>query len=1162
MPADYRDVRVKLPGRLMTSQEVLREVHAQTGVTCHAYPTGALVRQIDATPFGGEATVMDVLRKLSPLVHENGSFLLAARPEDSPKDIAARIPAAAGTLRLEAELSDARLKELSGRLASGEAADRRLAAYELGNTKSTRAIAPLMAALGDKDESVRFGVLRALDRLERDYPAHHPPGRVSIFALAKDLPTEGLVAALKSASDTSTNEWIWAAGLIGRAGRPESARPELEKGLTNGYARTRETARWALARLDEAAGKATACHNVPGPGTPYAGEEPAALVRALAGAAAPEVRADLLLRLGRAGGKPAWDVLLAELNSQEPVARRAAIRALSRCPDPRAVGALMKILVGPEPAEPETGKEKGTPASASSLTAEYRNLAAMSLGMIGSDAVVAELAVYLKDNQKPISAAALALSWTEHPASEAPLVAGIKVPDNDEHGQANCVLRAYAYTGLARLGTPAAVDAIMTKFNEYDNAARYAGHAAVRLAGRSPAAGAHLTEIVRKGRSWIAAHGLEESEDPRAVDALLEVLPAAEGERLHFGLQALGRSGDPRAVPTLLALLDHRQPWVRYEALRALRWRWYWPRPEVREALGKHPVFRAFVTPPPALAEQPENTWVCRLWPVDFDDERAVNTTYEAGMAFDESRGVAVKTNGHGQRCDVPQLGETWLYDPAANSWRESSSPVVPFGMCGTWNVAYYRAERKVVAMEAEGGHHGWQWERGRALRGSAPWVYDAARDRWTAMQPLHALGGPGLRGFGPLVWTDGPGRVFLHGGVWGGNTPKEVAGRSWLYDLHANTWTMLPESKESPGNRTGHGMCYLPGVDRVLLAPGDKETKTWLCDPRTGQWKDAGASGKPPKLGLPLVCDPVTGTALAFHAAADGTTIWQYDPAANSWAKLDSPVDLSPHQDSVDVCYDPKHNVFIMDGGHVNWNTDHIAVREVWTYRFRNRPKDAPVPETPRPPVRPEPPLPEDVVVSVLADRTVEVRWAKPPAADVVGCHVYAAAVEAGERMHHKEVFRKLGPVERLTDQPVTGSEFVDVRKLAKAAGLFNHEIRAYHVRAVNKAGVESGPSATVLTLASSVPRAAAVERPDGSTRVTWTLPPERDLRGYAVYRMDEFRTTLPVRLNPLPIRGTEFVDWPETPRAERRRYYVVAVDALGQEGIPSTGAWSFGRP
>jgi len=1131
------DAKIKLPQRLMTAAEVLREVRAQAGIE-YACPAGALVRQIDATPLAGEAAVSDVARKLAPRVAWQANVLL-----------------------LEAELPDARLKELTDRLASAKADDRRVAAYQLGNTKSSRAIAPLLAALGDQDESVRHHALRSLDRLERDYQSYHPAGRVSIFRLVPGLPVEKLVAVLKSAPDAATGEWLWAAGLIGRLGAPQSARAELERGLAHGYARTRETARWALDRLAEAGAKRKAPPE-PASSGDHAGA--AELLRAFAREPDAEVRAELLLRLGRKGGREAWDLLLKQVEAEDPVIRRAAIRALGRCPEARAVGPLVQILTGPD-LEPKSGApdpEKGTPPSASSLTAEYRNLAAMSLGLIGSDQVISELSGYLAKAPKPISSVALALSWTESPAAERPLLDCLKIKDTDEHGQTHCVLRSYAYAGLARLGTAAAVTGILSKYDEYDNTARYCGHAAVRLAGHAQPAVDRFIELVGGGKGRIAPHGLEEAEDPRAVDALLAALPAAGGDRLNFALQALGRIGDPRAVPALLELLDGREPWVRYEALRALRWRWYWYRPEVQAALKRHPVFKAFVTAPPGPAEQPENTWVCRLWPLDFDDYRAANTTYEAGMVFDESAGRAVKTNGHGQRCDVPQLGETWLYDPAAGAWRQSGAPVVPYGMCGTWGVAYDRANRRVVALEAEGGHHGWQWERGRALRGSTPWVYDGARDRWTPMGPLHALAGPGLRGFAPLVYMDRSGLVFVHGGAWGGNTARELADRSWTYDAYANAWTMLPPSKEAPGNRNHQAMCYLPTLDKVLLGPGDKDKRTWLFDVKTAAWADAGARGGPPALRLPLVWDPVSRTALAFLAEADGTILWQYDPAANAWAKVDSPVDLSPHHGSVDVCYDPQDNLFIMDGGHVNWNTDHIAVREVWTYRFKNRPAGEAPPGRPEPRVRAEPPLPADVVVSVLADRSVQVRWAKSEAAEVVGYHVYGATVETGPRLHHREVFRKLGAVERLTGDPAAGTELVDGRKLAQAAGLFNHELRAYWVKAVNRAGVESGPSATVLTLASSVPRAAAVEQPDGSTLVTWEPSPEKDLRGYAVYRMDEFRTTLAVRLNPVPVKGTSWLDWPEAPRAERRRYYVVAVDALNQEGLPSTGAWAFGRP
>ncbi len=68
--------------------------------------------------------------------------------------------------------------------------------------------------------------------------------------------------------------------------------------------------------------------------------------------------------------------------------------------------------------------------------------------------------------------------------------------------------------------------------------------------------------------------------------------------------------------------------------------------------------------------------------------------------------------------------------------------------------------------------------------------------------------------------------------------------------------------------------------------------------------------------------------------------------------------------------------------------------------------------------------------------------------------------------------------------------------------------------------------------------------------------------MRGYRVYRMDVARGSNATLLTPSPVVGNAWIDRPDAPRSERRRYYVVAVDALGQEGLPSTGAWAFGRP
>jgi HEAT repeat protein len=1132
------ETKIKLPQRLMTAEELLREIHAQTGLY-YAYPTGALARQIDTSPFNGEASVKALVGRLGTKAMCLGGNL---------------------TNLLLFGADDLAEKEIIN-FHSPNVDSRRAAVYEMGNAKSSIAGLLLKKGLDDKDESVRYHALRSFVRLERDYESYRPEGRVSEFLLVDPPMGDRLVEILKAAPDRSCNEWIWAAKLLGQSAFPLdlSARAELEKGLKHDYIGTRRAAENALTGFGQFVNKPL---RPTGPSTSQPDFSPAKLLKQFTAETDVEKRAELLLALGQLGGRDVWDLLLKQLDVPDPVIRKAAIRALARCPDPRAIAPLMAILTGDESAvlaRPVVTTQPSDPL-VSSLIVEYRNLAAMSLGRIGGPEVIKQLGDYVAKAPKPISVAALALSWTEDPAAESALLNCMK-PDADQTKPVNDSLRCYADIGLARIGLPAAVDAIMKLDDAYDNVERYMGHSAVRLAGAwSPAAVEHLIDIVRKGKGKIAPHGLEMAEDPRAVDVLIEIIPKSDGARLDMAIQALGRIGDPRAVPTLLTLLDHKEGWVRYEALRALRWRWYWHRADVQAALKKHPTFRAFVEPQPTLADQPANTWVCRSWPVDFDDDRVVNTSYEAGMVFDESTGRAVKSNGHGQRCDSPQLGETWLYDPTANTWKLSQSAVVPFGMCGTWEIAYDRANRKVVFQEFEGGNHGWQMESGRALRPSSPWVYDGAKDSWTSMNPLHTLIGPGMRGFTPMVYVDSIGKVFLHGGKRGGDTFQ--TDRSWTYDTYSNTWTLLPESKLVPATRRAFGMCYLPGQDKVLISPAEKDTRTWLFDPKTNQWADAGAKGEPPKFGPPVVYDPVSRSALAFRAEPNGTEVWRYDPQGNEWSNVHAPADLSPHHDSVDVCYDPADNVFIMDGGHISWETDHIAVREVWTYKFKQSPSDRHSTTQADVVKRITPPIVGDVVVSVLRDRTTEVRWSASPAKDVVGYNVYAATVKAGSQMNPYEVFSKVGQFDRLNDSPIKGATFIDSRPIAKSAGLFNHEIRAYYVEAIDSQGRRSGPSAIVLNLTGSVPRLQATMRPDGSTLLTWQPATEKDIRGYAIYRMDEYRRTLAIRLNPVPVTNTKFVDWCDSSRAERRRYYVVAIDALSQEGLPSTGAWAFGRP
>jgi hypothetical protein len=106
-----------------------------------------------------------------------------------------------------------------------------------------------------------------------------------------------------------------------------------------------------------------------------------------------------------------------------------------------------------------------------------------------------------------------------------------------------------------------------------------------------------------------------------------------------------------------------------------------------------------------------------------------------------------------------------------------------------------------------------------------------------------------------------------------------------------------------------------------------------------------------------------------------------------------------------------------------------------------------------------------------------------------------------------------------------------------------------------VSDAQKTSGPSPAFFTIPS--PPQHVFGREDGTTcRLKWAANPERRIAGYRVYRLDGRWDKDPVsRLTPDVIADTTRSD----PSAGKhtRRYYVVAVDGLGQEGFPSSPVW-----
>ena len=212
-------------------------------------------------------------------------------------------------------------------------------------------------------------------------------------------------------------------------------------------------------------------------------------------------------------------------------------------------------------------------------------------------------------------------------------------------------------------------------------------------------------------------------------------------------------------------------------------------------------------------------------------------------------------------------------------------------------------------------------------------------------------------------------------------------------------------------------------------------------------------------------------------------------------------------------------------------------------------------------------------------------------PAAKLAGYHIERAVVEVWSEDQLPRLkgntlplpspsvgaIRRIGRFERLTDKPVDVLEFTDNTvdlsspRSSKANRYTTAEctmsiwiVQADSIDSASSptvsepsddAGKVSGPSPASFTIPSSPEY--LFSREDGETcRLKWTANPEKGIAGYRVYRLDGRWNKDPVsRLTPQPISETTFAD--ETAGQRTRRYYVVAVDALGQEGFPSSPVW-----
>jgi hypothetical protein len=500
----------------------------------------------------------------------------------------------------------------------------------------------------------------------------------------------------------------------------------------------------------------------------------------------------------------------------------------------------------------------------------------------------------------------------------------------------------------------------------------------------------------------------------------------------------------------------------------------------------------------------------------------------------------------------------TVVYDPHANEWTRMKPPKQPEFRSGG-NMVYDAARKRHVLFGAQFSDD------------PRTWAYDLRKNEWTDLKPEGSP--PTKENDAVLAYDAEHGVVVALVKITQG---KDEAAKhrleTWAYDGAKNTWAKMspPAEPDAGGNRT-RVLAYAPELGLTLL-----ENAIQVGQVREQQvWTYRYAERKPAPAALPPRNLRVT------TGPDSAQLVWEAPPASARTLIYRGTGDR-PWQVDFEKVAD-------VDAKATAWRDEGLKTGVLYNYMLRSAgPDGRPGPDSVK--VRTQPRIVEDVVVSVLSPSEVEVAWTPLPEQDVAGYTVERAVVEVATDDQLRKLKTKVAPLDppsagavlrvgaflRITCDPVKGARFPDaidfatlkavegeplqVRTFHKddwdAAGKpYPFAVYAYRVRAVNALGVVGGPSPRVLTIP-SIPRQVFSKEDGGTCRLKWAANPEKKLKGYRVYRMDGRYDKEPMtRLTPGPVADCSFAD--DSAGKKTRRYYVVAVDAIGQEGHPSSPVW-----
>ena len=552
-----------------------------------------------------------------------------------------------------------------------------------------------------------------------------------------------------------------------------------------------------------------------------------------------------------------------------------------------------------------------------------------------------------------------------------------------------------------------------------------------------------------------------------------------------------------------------------------------------------------------------------------------------------------------------------WSYDLASNTWRNHRpipTPRLAPLRCATWDTQHQVA----VVFGGENSTEG-------------TLVYDPYANIWTSMEPSLQ---PGFRSGGNMAY-DAAWRVHILFGAQFTDDPH-----TWAYDLRRNEWRDLRPQVMPSTDKNDAVLTYDPFSRQVLalvkLTEGKDEEathrlETWTFDGGANRWTKMNPATEPNASGnraRVLSFAPEFNLALLENRTHSKTyneqQIWTYRLADMPDAPpLQPPAGLQvatePNGAVLSWTANPSTNavryaIYRGEGGQpwqAEWtklaqvdaqqNTYHdrpLKPGAVYYYAVRSVGSDG-AEGADSVKVRTQPPIIEDVVVSVVSTTRIALRWNYASLKDLSGFVVERAAVGVlsedqlrrlkGQTPPLPEpsvgLIHEIGQFVRLTKSLLRERSYLDTTadlamvlgregepspiyqrtihadQLDKDSNAYRFGVYAYRIRAVNALGVESGPSPTVFTIPSA-PQWLFAREQGTACQLKWAANPEQKLNGYRVYRMDGRYDKDPIRrLTPQATSSLTFED-PAAGTATRR-YYVVAVDTLGQEGFPSSPVW-----